>query len=62
MDWQSIVAVGIAGVCGIWVLWRWLRPLRRKGGHGCHLCDECAGRQRTFELLHIQSPDSTGPG
>ena len=59
VDWQTVIAVGIALFCSVWVLWRWSRPLFKKEGTGCSLCDECGERNDQSELVQITQLDKS---
>ena len=45
MDWQSILAIGVAVLCGVWAVWRFVRPFvpGRAGCTGCVV--DCRLRQ-----------------
>ena len=37
MDWQSILAIGMAVLCGVWAVWRFVQPFV-SGRAGCTGC------------------------
>ena len=37
MDWQSILAIGVAVLCGVWAVWRFVQPFV-PGRAGCANC------------------------
>ena len=56
MDWQSIVAVGVAIVCGLWAAWKFISPFLADAGGG--ISCGCGGRRSASQetLLDIDDP------
>lgn len=56
MDWQSIVAVGVAVACGFWAAWKFINPFLADAG-GRFSCG-CGGRRSATQesLLDIDDP------
>ena len=56
MDWQSIVAVGVAIACGLWAAWKFVSPFLT-GSDGCTSCGDGGRRSASQEtLLDIDDP------
>ena len=56
MDWQSLVAAGVAIACAFWAVWKFVRPfLAGSGG-----CSSCGGQRGPSKqpFLDIEEPPS----
>lgn len=54
MDWQSLVAAGVAIACAFWAAWKFVSPfLAGSGG-----CSSCGGQHGASKepLLDIEQP------
>ena len=56
MDWQSILAIGVAVLCGLWTLQRFVQPFAAKNA-GCNACGtgaNCNGGEHNY--ISIEAP------
>lgn len=49
MEWQRLIAVGLAAAGGAWAVWSILRPFVRQGAR----CGDCGGSSPP-ELLQVE--------
>ncbi|MBI2506402.1 MAG: hypothetical protein HYW07_24565 [Candidatus Latescibacteria bacterium] len=52
MDWQSLIAIGLAVAGGAWAAWSAVRPFVRRHAR----CGDCGGHPAPPDLLQIDPP------
>jgi len=56
VDWQSLVAIGVAIACGFWAAWKFVSPFFKQSAG----CTSCTARRDASQqsLLNIEEPPS----